>query len=152
MYSKTNCPIKKKEEIWLSPLTKAPTLTENPKSNVITYMTPKKFDHTMIADRLRTASRSNNSHPTGVVTPILTISFAWARTINCNGKQKMMNIRTEISVVYIRCADDFLSYRYFPQNQIHTAWTWLKVIHMYLPWSYCQSMVLQKQPIYVMVS
>ena len=29
----------------------------------------KNFDYTTIADRLRTVSLSNNSHPTGVVTP-----------------------------------------------------------------------------------
>ena len=30
----------------------------------------KNFDYTTIADRLRTVSWSNNSHPTGVVKPV----------------------------------------------------------------------------------
>ena len=30
----------------------------------------KNFDYTTIADRLRTVSRSNSSHPTGVVKPV----------------------------------------------------------------------------------
>ena len=39
-----------------------------PKSNVTTQKTQKKiFDYTTIADRLRTVSWSNDSHPTGVV-------------------------------------------------------------------------------------
>ena len=58
----------KKEEIWLSPMTKAHTPTEMSKgqsdnSNNVT----KKFDYTAVADRLRTVSWSNFSHPTCVV-------------------------------------------------------------------------------------
>ena len=30
----------------------------------------KNFDYTKIADRLRTVSWSNNSHPTGVIKPV----------------------------------------------------------------------------------
>ena len=58
----------KKEEIWLSPMTKAPTPTELPKGQSDkTNNATKKFDYTAVADRLRTVSRSNYSHPTGVV-------------------------------------------------------------------------------------
>ena len=58
----------KKEEIWLSPVTKAHTPTEMSKgqSDNINNAT-KKFDYTAVADRLRTVSWSNYSHPTGVV-------------------------------------------------------------------------------------
>ena len=58
----------KKEEIWLSPMTKAHTPTEMSKgqSDNIKNAT-KKFDYTAVADRLRTVSWSNYSHPTGVV-------------------------------------------------------------------------------------
>ena len=58
----------KKEEIWLSPMTKAHTPTEMSKgqSDNINNAT-KKFDYTAVADRLRTVSWSNYSHPTGVV-------------------------------------------------------------------------------------
>ena len=55
----------KKEEIWLIPLTKALTLTENSKK--LSDNATKEFDYTTIADRLRTVSWSNDSHPTGVV-------------------------------------------------------------------------------------
>ena len=57
----------KKEEIWLSPMTKAHTPTEMSKgqSDNINNAT-KKFDYTAVADRLRTVSWSNYSHPTGV--------------------------------------------------------------------------------------
>ena len=60
--------VEKKEEIWLSPMTKAHTPTEMSKgqSDNINNAT-KKFDYTAVADRLRTVSWSNYSHPTGVV-------------------------------------------------------------------------------------
>ena len=60
--------IDKKEEIWPSPMTKVPTPTEMSKrQNDNTNNATKKFDSTAIADRLRTVSWSNYSHPTGVV-------------------------------------------------------------------------------------
>ena len=58
----------KKEEIWLSLMTKAPTPTEMSKGQSDnTNNATKKFDYTAVADRLRTVSWSNYSHPTGVV-------------------------------------------------------------------------------------
>ena len=55
----------KKEEIWLSPMTKAPTPTEMSKGQSDnTNNATKKFDYTAVADRLRTVSWSNYSHPT----------------------------------------------------------------------------------------
>ena len=48
------CDEEKKKEILLSPMTKAPTPTEK----------SKNFDNTAIADRLRTVSWDNDSHPT----------------------------------------------------------------------------------------
>ena len=57
-----------KEEIWLSPMTKAPTPTEMSKEqNDNTNNATKKFDYRAVADRLRTVSWSNYDHPTGVV-------------------------------------------------------------------------------------
>ena len=58
----------KKEEIWLSPMTKTPTPTEKSKgqSDNIDNAT-KKFDYTAVADRLRTVNWSNYGHPTGVI-------------------------------------------------------------------------------------
>ena len=52
-------------------MTKAPTSTEKSKKqgNNIKNAT-KNFDYTTIADRLRTVSWSNSSHPTGVVKPV----------------------------------------------------------------------------------
>ena len=49
---------------------KAPTPTENPKSNLITQKRHQNFDYTTIADRLRTVSWGNHSHTTGVVKPV----------------------------------------------------------------------------------
>ena len=58
----------KKEEIWLSPMTKSPTPTEMSKGQGDnTNNATKKFDYTAVADRLRTVSWSNYGHPTGVV-------------------------------------------------------------------------------------
>ena len=58
----------KKEEIRLSPMTKAPKPTEMSKGQSDnTNNATKKFDPTAIADRLRTVSWSNYIHPTGVV-------------------------------------------------------------------------------------
>ena len=58
----------KKEEIWLSPMTKAHTATEISKGQSDnTNNDTKKFDYTAVADRLRTVKWSNYGHPTGVV-------------------------------------------------------------------------------------
>ena len=57
----------KKEEIWLNSMTKAPTFTKNPKSNVTTQKRHQKFDYTTIADQFMMNSGSNKSHATGVV-------------------------------------------------------------------------------------
>ena len=59
----------KKEEIWLSPVTKAPTPAELSKgqNDININNVTKKFDYTAVADRLRTVSWSNYCHPTGVV-------------------------------------------------------------------------------------
>ena len=49
-------------------MTKAPTLPEkSPKQRDNIKKATKNFDYTVIADRLRTVSWSNSSHPTGVV-------------------------------------------------------------------------------------
>ena len=61
----------KKEEIWLSPVTKAPTPTEKSKKQCDNIKNAtKNFDYTTIADRLRTVSWSNSNHPTGMVKPV----------------------------------------------------------------------------------
>ena len=58
----------KKEEIWLSPMTKARAPTEKfQKQRANTNHTTKNFDYTTIADRLRTVSWSNNIHPACLV-------------------------------------------------------------------------------------
>ena len=57
----------KKEEIRLNPVTKTHTPTEQSKKH---KNATKNFDYTTIADRLRTVSWSNSSHPTGVVKPV----------------------------------------------------------------------------------
>ena len=47
----------KKEEIWLSPMTKAPTPTEKSKKHHDNIKNAtKNFDYTTIADRLKTVS------------------------------------------------------------------------------------------------
>ena len=63
---KTGC-MRKKEEIWLSPMTKAPYTYRKIEKATRQH---KNFDYTTIAGRLRTVSGSNNGHPTGVVKPI----------------------------------------------------------------------------------
>ena len=60
---------KNKNEIWLSPMTKAP-YQQKIQQPIDRTKTTKNFDYTMIADKLRTISWSNNSHPTGVVKPV----------------------------------------------------------------------------------
>ena len=58
----------KKEEIWLSPMIKAPTpagMSKGQSDN--TNNVTKKLDYTAVADRLRTVSWSNYGHPNGVV-------------------------------------------------------------------------------------
>ena len=56
--------IEKKEEIRLSPMTKAPTPTENPTNAT------KNFNYATILDGLRTVIWGNDSHQTGVVKPV----------------------------------------------------------------------------------
>ena len=51
-------------------MTKPHIPTENSKKNGQHKNATKHFDCTAIADRLRTVSWSNNSHPTGVVKPV----------------------------------------------------------------------------------
>ena len=63
----------KKKEIWLSPMTKPPIPTENLKIKGQHTNATKNFDYTTIADRLKTVSWSNDSHPTGVVKPVYRI-------------------------------------------------------------------------------
>ena len=55
---------------------KAPTLPEksNKQHDNIKHAT-KNLDYTTIADRLRTVSWSNSSHPTGVVKPVYELSI-----------------------------------------------------------------------------
>ena len=60
----------KKKEIWLRPMTKTPTPTENSKTNGQHKNATKNFDFITITDRLGTVSLSNNSHQTGVVKPV----------------------------------------------------------------------------------
>ena len=62
---------REKEEIWLSPMTEALTPTEkSKKQRDNTKNATKNFDCTTIADRLRTVSWGNDSHPAGVVKPV----------------------------------------------------------------------------------
>ena len=59
------------EEIWLSPMTKAPTPTEKFKQQRDNKKAPKNsITQRNLTDGLRTASWSDNSHPTGVVKPL----------------------------------------------------------------------------------
>ena len=51
-------------------MTKPPIPTENSKTKGQHKNATKNFDYTRIADRLRTVSSSNNSHPTGWVKPV----------------------------------------------------------------------------------
>ena len=63
--------LREKKELWLSPVTKAPTATEKSiKLRDSIKNATKNFDYTTIADRLRTVQLSNSSYPTGVVKPV----------------------------------------------------------------------------------
>ena len=77
------CNIRKKLYSWQSPFLreKGRDLTQYCDKNPYTHRTiqkatwqhknaTKNFDYTTIADRLRTVSWSNSSHPTGVVKPV----------------------------------------------------------------------------------
>ena len=66
-----NSILREKEEIWLSPMSEALTPTEkSKKQRDNTKNATKNFDYTTIADRLRTVSWGNDSHPAGVVKPV----------------------------------------------------------------------------------
>ena len=51
-------------------MTKADTPKDKPKKQRDNTKSHQNFDYTTIADRLRTVSWSNNSHPTGVIKPV----------------------------------------------------------------------------------
>ena len=59
----------KKEEIWLSPMTKVPTPTKIQKATWQHKIANKNVDYKTIADRLRTVNWGNDSHPGGVIKP-----------------------------------------------------------------------------------
>ena len=62
--------LEKREEIRLSPMKQAPGPTESILKSKVNTERQQNVDYTTIADRLKTDSWSNNSHPTGVVKPI----------------------------------------------------------------------------------
>ena len=63
--------LREKEEIWLSPMTEVLTpIEKSKKQRDNTKNATKNFDYTTIADRLRTVSWGNDSHPAGVVKPV----------------------------------------------------------------------------------
>ena len=84
---------KKKEEIWLSPMTKAPTPAELSKgqNDNINNVT-KKFDYTAVADRFRTVSWSNYCHQIGVVNRFTGPTFPLPQQ-PCNQKDTRLKIR-----------------------------------------------------------
>ena len=83
----------KKEGIWPSPMTKAPTPTEMSKGQSDNAdNATKKFDKTAIADRLRTVSWSNYSHPTGVVYQVYRAQPSHSPQQLCNRGQEHENI------------------------------------------------------------
>ena len=57
----------KKKKIWLGPMKKALIPTENSKKQNDNKNAILKFDNTTIANRPRTVSRSNDSHPACMV-------------------------------------------------------------------------------------
>ena len=70
-----NCQ-EKNEQIWRSPMTKAPTRTEkSKKERDNTKHATKNFEYTPISDRVMTVSWSKSSHPTEVVKRIYEPSF-----------------------------------------------------------------------------
>ena len=81
-----------KEEIWLSPMTKAHTVPEMSKEQSDnTNNATKKFDYTAVADRLRTVSWSNYGHPTGVVNLGLRAKPSHFPQQPCNQKETRLN-------------------------------------------------------------
>ena len=63
----------KKEEIWLIPMTKAPTPTEKSKKQSDNTKTPPKTSITQRKQTDRTDSSGNDSHRTGAVKPVYRI-------------------------------------------------------------------------------
>ena len=79
--------LQKKEEIWLSPMTKAPIQTEMSKGQSdYTNNATKKFNYTAVADRLRAVSWSNYSHPTGMVDLVYGPNLIIERSFKVHGK------------------------------------------------------------------
>ena len=111
----------RKKEIWLSPKTKPPIPTENSKTNGQHKNATENIDCTMIADRLRTVSLSNNSHPTGAVKPVYGYpTFSLTR----NGKFVMWKMKssrlsyTEVwSWPYFPIDGRYLRYSYHRNHQ-----------------------------------
>ena len=83
-----------KKEIWLSPMTKAPTPTEMSKGQSDnTNNARQKFDYTVVADRLRTVIWCNYGHPTGVVNLVYGPNLPILRN-TCNQKDTHLEIKS----------------------------------------------------------
>ena len=81
-------------------MTKAPTPTEMSKGQSDnTINATKKFDYKAIADRLRTVSWSNYSHPTGVVNPF-TVPPSNSPQQPCNQKGTHLQICKQTSSLH----------------------------------------------------
>ena len=84
-------------------MTKAPTPTEMSKGQSDnTNNATKKFDYTAVADRLRTVSWSNYSHPTGVVYRFYRAHLPTHRnSYVIEGKNMQIFLYSDIKIVYI---------------------------------------------------
>ena len=57
----------------------------------------KNFDYTTIADRLRTVSRGNDSHPTGAVNPVNGIPFIHSPQHLCNQRHEHADVILQLA-------------------------------------------------------
>ena len=67
-------------------------LQKNPKNNETKHKRHQNVDNITIADRLKTASRSNDRHPAGVVKQVYGIQPSNLPQKLCNEKDKHLQI------------------------------------------------------------
>ena len=114
----------KKEDIWLSPMTKAPTPTEKSKKQRDNIKNAtKNFDYTTIADRLRTVSWSNDSYTTGAVKPVYGIPiFPLTTKAVCIATIK--SILLQLLFVFLLTWNSLVNFWNFPayKYKLKTSW------------------------------
>ena len=113
--------LREKERDRLSPTTKAPTPTKISKNKRdSTKNSTKNFDYITIADRPRTVSWGNDSHPTGVAKPVHGIPTLPLIAKAVQSKTHRLNYLSLVNFCYVHVAFCLFMYvRFIYETEMH---------------------------------